>query len=432
MAGNLHGHGRVYDAVYVDVNTILHNYARSTYELGYSVDRTLQHIRQFVMTRCQPVGTLFLSIDGAASIPKLHLQRARRLQPNRNGVDCRQFTPGCVSMLLLQGWLERFSIALQRQYKSMSVIVDPGTNAGEGEHKIIRDINLVKPRRVAIISSDSDLLVYPLVMDPRVSVDIHMPFSEEIFEIANLKSSLEQECGHGNFGDFLILALLSGNDYMPGIGWANIKSTFDAYVEWCRTSAYRPFLKSIVDLDSLHAFLVDYKENHLPATSFRFQQEVDEAQLQRACDYTAVLQWLVESLHGRPDASNTLCDMPSFTGGLTVSLDALIASIEKNSDSGTNCTNCTMELAPVKKLSYVPGAIGMCLLRPNDDARQYLPMALQKIKEEAEDPVAWWTSTPPSDLLIYYNKVIAEMVDTFTDQEKQVIMPGRQLRLLAC
>lgn len=90
------------DEVYVDLNSLLHQMSRAS----RTEAQLLRHIRRNIGRLWMDVscrGSLYIALDGVASVAKADLQRKRRVENaddarRRGTFDARQFTPGCLLM----------------------------------------------------------------------------------------------------------------------------------------------------------------------------------------------------------------------------------------------------------------------------------------------------------------------------------------------
>lgn len=432
-----HGHvDNAYDHVYIDVNTILYTNAR-TCRTGDQVLRSLGHtLYRLTALRCKPTSKLFLAVDGAASIPKIVEQRERRRvngerAEREGGFDCRQFTPGCLFMLQITERLVSFARGIIENHvldPSCEVVVDPGTRAGEGEFKILQDINRYDGKschRIAIISTDTDLALYPLLLGSdchnhdTLDIDVHIPFLEHdspfaILSMKKLKQSMSAKFGHLNFADLLLITLLSGNDYLPTVPGGFVRKMMDSYACYLKTGKYSPFYDAATKALSVDHFK-QFIKFHIDTQSTVCKLPSSASDSAR---YFCVLYWMLQMIQSRPDHGNKLADLQqpassvSFEGLLDASCDHL--------------TNVALD-----GIDYIPGAIGLSLLSPEGSGRRYLPNTIRRLEEEKGNVDEWWNETDPKELLLYYNQQVDQILQSTTTSsiDKQAMSAGHQFVL---
>lgn len=410
-----------YNHCHIDVNTLLYTFARQTASSIKVLNCTANHLHWLLSMRTRPTQRLLLAIDGAASVPKLAVQRQRRRQngekAERDGLfDCRQFTPGCLFMGdfggILRDWSKKwFSSKILPD--SCTVVIDPVTRMGEGEHKIIHDLYKYSRAgdRIAIVSTDSDLFLYPLLLPTDRHIDIYLPFMDtfNVLSINRLRELIMQDTKSDNLIDVIILALLSGNDYVPAVPWATLRTTYPNYVSFVKSGRYSgPFYsvsKQRFYANNLRSFL---KHHHQNLNAFNYKPSVAE----NAQDYLQVLSWTVQQManHTAFHANdNKLADMQTPNG---INLESLLEA------------DYAQKLPPTTSIDYIPGAIGLSLLSPDQGGRHFLPEALQDC--ESPEQASWWAESAPGPLLQHYNQLIGSVRDRMTDRERIAVDPGKQ------
>jgi hypothetical protein len=419
-----------YDRVYIDVNTILYTGARLNRtgdQVLHSLTSSLHHIAAY---RCRPSKKLFLAVDGAASLPKVALQRERRRYNGEKaerdgGFDCRQFTPGCLFMGKVTDRLISFGKALFFSSildPSTELVIDPGTCAGEGEFKILQDINLANFSpgcRIAILSTDSDLFLYPLLLSNELDIDIHIPFLDEdslvsVLSIRKLRNLLRQDIGHSNYADFIVLALLTGNDYLPAVPWGTLKTIYDTYIQFIKQfpSKYTPFFnatRSKFNENGLKSFLKYHRDHWLP-----LNYKSHECKALDVSNYFRILLWILQNMRQKSEHNNKLADLELAQH---ISFDSII---------NTELSNIKIDDNRVP-IGYIPGAIGLSLLSPEGTGRSFLPKALRDL--EASDRHIWWQSSSPRDLLAHYNMHVSNLSSILSPFERSIVFPGNQIVL---
>lgn len=427
---SVHYSERPYDHVYVDVNTILYTCARIGRERSKVLSTLLAFVHNLISIRCQPIRSLYLAVDGSASIPKLSLQRLRRKHSGdvaeREGCfDCRQLTPGCVFMTKVVDTLVATREALVSSSilpQDVKVVIDPATVAGEGEFKILRHLNSQIPsrnERVAIMSTDSDLFLYPLLSDPQFDIDIHIPFLDPdchhaVLSISRLRSLIEQDIGSRHLSDFVFLSLFSGNDYLPSLPWGNIRQLYDCYIEYQRSkpSGHAPFIHpSMAKFSgrSIRSFFKFYHDNRLPIKhgGAGHHHHQDKA---TSLDFFSCLSWNIRNVFPNDGFSGKLVDFPEIKKISCADILETDFSALKERPHGST-------------VDYIPGSIGLTLLSPTDHGRQFLPASIQNIELDCSE--SSWTQSAPSALLQHYNSLIlGQYYERLSASDKVSILPG--------
>eukprot|EP01063_Lacrimia_lanifica_P012355 TRINITY_DN1897_c0_g1_i5.p1 TRINITY_DN1897_c0_g1~~TRINITY_DN1897_c0_g1_i5.p1 ORF type:complete len:658 (+),score=197.99 TRINITY_DN1897_c0_g1_i5:44-2017(+) len=186
--------------------------------------------------------SVYVGIDGAASRPKVLLSRQRRRAKARRGdLLSMGLTPGTALIRRIERDLAAHCAQLAAR-RGVEVTLDPTDVPGEAEHKILRAIQRraaagAAPERHVLVGSDADL--YPITLAaygvlsegadglPRGDVVLHhvAPVGR-VFSAAKLMRSLSARCGAAAAApaqrqlrrDFVLLSLVSGNDYLPSAG----------------------------------------------------------------------------------------------------------------------------------------------------------------------------------------------------------------------
>lgn len=242
-----------FDSVYIDVNQFVHRAARFTHNAGDESGRIdqrdasgysqmLKHIvhglEHALRSKAASGKLIYLALDGAAPVAKLSTQQERRagsaVEALRKGLfDAQQITPGCLFMgaveIGLKGYFERYVKQKAERYPrlvSMLVAIDGPTRAGEGEHKIVRQIRAEHGRAATrcVLASDADVYLYSLLWN-KPSGYIIDPFAADqtLFSVDAFKGQVR------NAHDFVLLCLMSGSDYGPAIKVANYRFLIPHY-----------------------------------------------------------------------------------------------------------------------------------------------------------------------------------------------------------
>lgn len=241
------------DHLYVDMNSLVHNAVRHSSSEAGALQSITQAL-QMLVTQHRPYRTLTLALDGPAPLAKLSEQRQRRLKRHGSSggkaLSSSIVTVGTPFMRDLNELLT--SWAARSTWLPLVITVDPSVNAGEGELKLFSHLAAAVERSRAVLEEDSHLIVggdadlmLLALMCPARHVVVGAPptgrggrpiyFSCEHFRrrLAHLAPPSPTMDG-GASGqraalDFVLLALLSGDDYLVRLRGYNLKRAVDAY-----------------------------------------------------------------------------------------------------------------------------------------------------------------------------------------------------------
>ena len=255
------------DHLYVDMNSLVHDavrHAKSEKAALQSITNALTTL----VTQHRPYRSLTLALDGPAPLAKLNEQRQRRLKrhkPRGKGLSSSIVTVGTPFMRDLNALL--YSWAARSTWLPLMIVVDPSLNAGEGELKLFSHLTAAAHRSRAVleehshlvVGGDADLMLLALTCPARHVVvrapptgrgGRHVYFSCELFRrrlahLAPVPSSSspppppsatpppspEQSGPRAAALDFVLLALLSGDDYLPRLRGYSLQRAVDAYHE---------------------------------------------------------------------------------------------------------------------------------------------------------------------------------------------------------
>jgi hypothetical protein len=240
-----------YDHVYIDVNNVLHVAAHHTKNED-AFFKKLFALLDLNMRRTRPQYTVTLALDGPAPIAKTITQRRRRIRlSSGEKVPLSEdpprllkigLTPGSTLALKIDRALEYYAATrlLSRNSLPRGLLFEiSGTRVpGEGEVKILRSMKMrVDNPKFAghshiIVSEDSDALLLAMTAAP---ADTFVLSSKLIFSVRSFNEQLARELPlgvelEGARRDFVALAVMMGNDYLPGSRFG-VKYSWRAYVQ---------------------------------------------------------------------------------------------------------------------------------------------------------------------------------------------------------
>jgi 5'-3' exoribonuclease 1 len=241
-----------YDHVYIDVNNVLHVAAHHTKNED-AFFKKLFALLDLNMRRTRPQYTVVLALDGPAPIAKTITQRRRRIRlSSGEKVPLSEdpprllkigLTPGSALALKIDRALEYYAATrlLSRNALPKGLLFEiSGTRVpGEGEVKILRSMKTrvrnpkFEGHSHLIVSEDSDALLLAMTAAP---ADVFVLSSKLVFSVRAFNASLEKDLPpgmseaqmRGARRDFVALAVMMGNDYLPGSRFG-VKYSWRAY-----------------------------------------------------------------------------------------------------------------------------------------------------------------------------------------------------------
>lgn len=245
------GDGEMYDHVYVDVNNVLHVAAHHT-KNEEAFFKKLFALLDLTLRRTQPQSTVTLALDGPAPIAKTITQRRRRIRlSSGEKVPLSQdsprllkigLTPGSILSLKIDRALEYYAATrlLSRNALPRGLLFEiSGTRVpGEGEVKILRSMKtrvknpLFKHHSHLIVSEDSDAILLAMTAAPAHTFVLS---SKLVFSVERFNQALAQQLPpgvdlEGARRDFVALAMMMGNDYLPASRFG-VKYSWRAYLQ---------------------------------------------------------------------------------------------------------------------------------------------------------------------------------------------------------
>ena len=259
-----------YDHVYIDVNNVLHVAAHHTKNED-AFFKKLFALLDLNMRRTRPQYTVVLALDGPAPIAKTITQRRRRIRlSSGEKVPLSEdpprllkigLTPGSALALKIDRALEYYAATrlLSRNALPKGLLFEiSGTRVpGEGEVKILRSMKTrvrnpkFRGHSHLIVSEDSDALLLAMTAAP---ADVFVLSSKLVFSVRAFNASLEKDLPEGMSDaqmrgarrDFVALAVMMGNDYLPGSRFG-VKYSWRAYTR-LRGAAVAPDWKAEADV----------------------------------------------------------------------------------------------------------------------------------------------------------------------------------------
>ncbi|KAJ3004037.1 hypothetical protein HKX48_001448 [Thoreauomyces humboldtii] len=234
------------DAVYVDLNSLIHSAARNSRTREQCLQRCVGLIMKVVPR--QNFRHIHLAVDGPGALAKMAEQKRRRsnrAKSNKVAYDTRNVTPGTSFMHVLELELERCCALLVHRQGLRDRVVQLTGHAvnGEGEVKILNQLihnRQAGSARHLIIGSDGDILFQVLATNATstwvTNEESNITFSTDDFRLALMKDFPDHDPALIAL-DIAILIVFQGNDYLPGMAWYRIEHSMQSY---CNVLRQRP------------------------------------------------------------------------------------------------------------------------------------------------------------------------------------------------
>ncbi|KAJ8901471.1 hypothetical protein NDN08_007317 [Rhodosorus marinus] len=235
-----------FDYVCIDMNHVIHSVANRSPDHRRLAILLFAELDRLLKT-CWPLKAVILAMDGPAPLAKVATARKRREQyvsrkqyNSASGHDYYlEFTPGTEIMHQLSNAIEYFICQrlLNRSKFGKIDFIFSGSNVhGEGEIKILDYLNLcVVPKdensSVVIIGGDSDIILQALCT-PQIYnffVFVRGGGTSSCVSVRLLGSLIDELLGDNQRLDFVLLCLLSGNDYLPKLRGYNMSKAIKRY-----------------------------------------------------------------------------------------------------------------------------------------------------------------------------------------------------------
>ena len=204
-----------------------------------------------LVTLGNPTKGVYVSCDGAVCAAKRRQQRLRRFKgpwisaleaqvtgkpkaPVAESWDQNALTPGSAFMAQLGAVLTTAGCGIAK-FKKLEVIVSTTAEAGEGEHKLMTHMRLVRPVSCTVYGLDADLILLAMLLGADTGGSVRLLREAQEFEIRGGATNQEQESEGGfrtldvsalttailpfvspkRVRDFVAAMSLLGNDFLP-------------------------------------------------------------------------------------------------------------------------------------------------------------------------------------------------------------------------
>lgn len=246
----------IYDYIYIDVNFILHNAMYGSKNEKDFVNKLYMQLNiifsNFIATK-----QIYFALDGPSSYAKILLQKKRRSDTskkiNKDAISSLHITPGTTEIKKIEKHLINYINNLKKKYAYINpnIKISLSNECDEGEIKICKLVILNGKNNLdfkhLIIGNDSDLIVLSMGMKPIYNINILVK-SKDANELVSLSKLLQLYCKHINRedillnlansnlrDDFVIIAIMMGNDYLPKIGYINHENLWKIYFKMIMT-----------------------------------------------------------------------------------------------------------------------------------------------------------------------------------------------------
>jgi 5'-3' exonuclease len=199
-----------------------------------------------IVTIAGPTRGVYVSCDGVVCAAKRRQQRLRRFKgpwqaeaeaavrraatgaggERSSGWDQNALTPGSAFMARLGSVLTAAGASLASS-RGLEVIVSTTAEAGEGEHKLLRHMRLVRPASCAIYGLDADLILLSMLLSADTGATVRLLREAQEFEreagagewrcldVDELMVALLGSREPRRIRDYVAAMSLLGNDFLP-------------------------------------------------------------------------------------------------------------------------------------------------------------------------------------------------------------------------
>jgi len=148
-----------------------------------------------IVAVANPTKGVYVSCDGVVCAAKRRQQRLRRFKgpwassqearilrkPVVETWDQNALTPGSAFMGRLGARLQEEGVCISKA-KGIEVVVSTTAEAGEGEHKLMRHMRLVRPTSCTIYGLDADLILLAMLLGVDTGASVHLMREAQEFE----------------------------------------------------------------------------------------------------------------------------------------------------------------------------------------------------------------------------------------------------------
>jgi 5'-3' exonuclease len=201
-----------------------------------------------IVTVAGPTRGVYVSCDGVVCAAKRRQQRLRRFKgpwqaeaeaavrraaggtgaggERSTGWDQNALTPGSAFMARLGDMLKAAGAGLGAS-RGLEVIVSTTAEAGEGEHKLLRHMRLVRPVSCVIYGLDADLILLSMLLSADTGATVRLLREAQEFEreagagewrsldVGELMDALLETREPRRIRDYVAAMSLLGNDFLP-------------------------------------------------------------------------------------------------------------------------------------------------------------------------------------------------------------------------
>jgi 5'-3' exonuclease len=239
------------DNLYLDSNSIVYDAVRNCptptdEDIVREVCAKIEGYLKMVQPR-----RVFIAFDGVPPMAKIKQQRERRYksllfpEPEKAGWNTLQITPGTNFMKLLDEGVRRHFEPLAAKYDFFRV--SGSDEPGEGEHKIFEHVRAVPhaDQRTLVYGLDSDLIMLALNHLKYGAINLlreapaFMLKGEQlhVLDVGLLAGEILATMGADKLDDYIFMAMLLGNDFMPHFPSLNLRTNgFKILMETYKTS----------------------------------------------------------------------------------------------------------------------------------------------------------------------------------------------------
>lgn len=215
----------------------------------------MKHFINEALRCCVPVKSIYFAFDGPGPLAKLETQRNRRQKHRtetgkrgRQTLDRLQLTPGVDLMYHLRDAVEQFARTWLEKYNAppgLQIHISGADVAGEGEVKVIDYCHVAgfeSDDSVCIVGGDADIFLLGLATTnvKNMFVFLHRTtlgakggkVQNLVLSVWEFTRSLEALFPGESFSvriDFILLAILRGNDYLPKLRGTDMSNLWRRY-----------------------------------------------------------------------------------------------------------------------------------------------------------------------------------------------------------